>query len=76
MLKSKKFFTFVIDFELMFSDLVLLIKSLESFNSFFGDDSFDHRSVFLVISSEVSYIFNKNFDIFFESFEILSLFDS
>ncbi len=35
-LESKKFLTFLVDLELLFSDFVLLIKSFQSFNGFFG----------------------------------------
>lgn len=73
MLKSKQFFSFEVNFELMLSHFILLIKSFQSFDSFFRNDTFDHRAILLVICSKICNIFDQYLNIFFQSSQILSL---
>ena len=56
MLKTEKLFTLVIDLELMFSNLILFIKTFKSLNSLFGHNTFNHWSIFLIVRSKVSNI--------------------
>lgn len=58
MLKSKQLLSFEVNFELVLSYFILLIKSFQSFNSFFRNNTLDHRTIFLIICSKVSNVFN------------------
>ena len=48
--------------------LVLLIKSFETFDSFFEEDPIHHRSVLLVVCFEVGDVLDQSLDIFFRVF--------
>ena len=56
--------------------LVLLIKSFETFDSFFEEDPIHHRSVLLVVCPEVGNVLDQDLDILFEGLQVLGLLDS
>lgn len=60
----------------MLSNFILLIETFQALNGLLGKDAFHHWSVFLVVGSEISNVFDQNFDVFLQSLQVLSLFNS
>ena len=75
MLQSKEFLFLIVD-KLVLSHFVLLIKSFETFDGFFGEDPIHHRSVLLVVCPEVGNVLDQDLDILFEGLQVLGLLDS
>ncbi len=76
MLQSKEFLFLIVDGKLVLSHFVLLIKSFETFDSFFEEDPIHHRSVLLVVCPEVGNVLDQDLDILFEGLQVLGLLDS
>ena len=67
MLQSKEFIFLIVDGKLVLSHFVLLIKSFETFDGFFGEDPIHHLSVLLVVCFEVGMSLTKVLISFLES---------
>lgn len=66
----------MIDFELVLSNLILLIEPFQSLDGLLRNNALNHWSILFVVSSEVSDILNQHLDVLFEGFQILSLLNS
>ena len=66
----------MIDFELVLSNLILLIEPFQSLDGLLRNNALNHWPILFIISSEVSDILNQHLDVLFEGFQILSLLNS